>query len=357
MDATPDHAIPNDLRAQREAFYRDLNENHSEALWNALGSIAQKEPRVASVPHLWRWSEMRPKMLRAGDLVTAQEAERRVLMLINPAYEVKTLRTVGCIYAGIQMVLPGEVADTHRHTPSAQRFMIEGANAYTTVNGERTVMRKGDYVTTPKLAWHDHGNASDQPVIWLDGLDIPFVNILDANFFENDETAAPQPVIRQDEDSVYRWSRNMRPTWETPTEDHTPLLNYRWSVTRDTLHRLRDDAGSPFDGIMLEYSNPLTGRSTLQTMSAYLQLLRKDEHTKAHRHTASTIYHVAEGGGYSIIGGKHFTWEEGDTFTVPSWVPHEHASQGGEAVLFSFSDRPILAAFGLLREAACAQQS
>ena len=357
MSATQADTIPHELQAQREAFYRDLNEHHSEALWNALGAIAQKEPRVASVPFIWRWKEMRPRVLRAGDLVTAQEAERRVLMLINPSYEVKTLRTVGCIYAGLQMVLPGEIADTHRHTPSAQRFVIEGADGYTTVNGERTMMGKGDYVTTPRLAWHDHGNASDKPMIWLDGLDLPFVNILDANFFEDYGTEEPQPVIRQAEDSVYRWSRNVRPTWETPQADVTPVLNYRWGTTRDTLHRLREDEGSPFDGIMLEYSNPLNGRSTLPTMSAYLQLLRRGEHTKAHRHTSSTIYHVAEGGGYSIIGGQHFAWEEGDTFTVPSWVPHEHASDGGEAVLFSYSDRPILGAFGFLREAACAQAS
>lgn len=357
MNAAQTQAIPNELRAQREAFYSELRQHHSEALWNALGAIAQTEPRVASVPYIWRWKEMRPKVLRSGDLVTAQEAERRVLMLINPAYKAKTLRTVGCIYAGIQMVLPGEIADAHRHTPSAQRFIIEGSDAYTTVNGERTMMSKGDYVTTPRLAWHDHGNLSDKPVIWLDGLDIPFVNILDANFFEEYETHGPQPVLRQDEDSVYRWSRNLRPTWEAAEADHTPVLNYRWATTRDTLHRLRDDAGSPYDGILLEYSNPLNGRSTLPTMSAYLQLLRKGEHTKAHRHTSSTIYHVAEGGGHSIIGGQHFAWEEGDTFAVPSWVPHEHASEGGEAVLFSFSDRPILAAFGLMREAACMQAS
>lgn len=359
MDAAHAPVLSNELRAQREEFYRDLNAHHSEALWNALGSIAQTEPRVASLPFIWQWREIRPKVLRSGDLVTAQEAERRMLMLINPAYETKSLRTVGCIYAGLQMVLPGEVADAHRHTPSAQRFVIEGSQAYTNVNGERTMMARGDYVTTPRLAWHDHGNLSDGPVIWLDGLNIPFVNILDANFFEDYPSPEPQPVLRQDEDSVYRWSRNLRPTWEAPQPDHTPVLNYRWATTRDTLHRLRDEAGSSYDGILLEYSKPLNGRSTLPTMSAYLQLLRKGEHTRAHRHTASTIYHVAEGGGHSTVGGQRIAWEEGDTFTVPSWAPRarERGGRGGALLLLGPADplrlrpaagsglrRPVLAA-------------
>ena len=216
-------------------------------------------------------------------------------------------------------------------------------------------MSKGDYVTTPKMAWHDHGSASDGPVMWLDGLDIPFVNILDANFFE-DFGEESQPVTKRAEDSQYRWSRNLRPTWEAVEGENTPLLNYRWTSSREALHHMKWETGSPYDGILMEYTNPSTGGSTIPTMSAFLQLLRKDEHTKAHRHTSSTVYHVAEGGGHSIIGGQHFPWEEGDTFVVPSWVTHEHASEGGEAVLFSYSDRPVLQAFGLLREAAVPQQ-
>jgi gentisate 1,2-dioxygenase len=85
-------------------------------------------------------------------------------------------------------------------------------------------------------------------------------------------------------------------------------------------------------------------------MSAYLQLLRRNERTKAHQHTSSTIYHVAEGGGFSIIGEQKFEWEEGDTFVVPSWMPHFHASLNGEAVLFSYTDRPVLSTFNLYRE-------
>jgi gentisate 1,2-dioxygenase len=343
----------NDLQAQRDAYYRDLSGQSIGALWNALASAAPKEPRVTSVPHIWKWKDIRPRMLRASDLVTPQEAERRVLMLINPSYEAQSFRTVGLIFAGIQMILPGEVADSHRHTPNAQRFIIEGDGAYTAVDGERTIMRKGDFVMTPTWTWHDHGNESDAPMIWLDGLDLPYVNILEANFFEDydEDGASIQPVSKTNEGSHHRFGRNLRPRWEAASNRAvSPLLNYRWADARDALHQLRSEPGSPFDGVILDYVNPLTGGPTLPTMAASLQLLRKDERMRAHRHTSSSVYHVAEGRGLSIVGGREFVWEEGDTFVVPSWTWHEHASAGGEAVLFSYNDRPIIDAFGLFRE-------
>jgi len=208
---------------------------------------------------------------------------------------------------------------------------------------------------TPTWCWHDHGNESEGPMIWLDGLDLPFVNILDANFFEDYEegNSHTQPILRAPEDASHRWGRNLRPTWQKPRNPAvSPILNYRWTDCRATLHELRDEPGSPHDGVILQYVNPVTGGPTLPTISAFLQLLRKGEHTQPHRHTSSTIYHVAEGGGRSVIGGTEYKWEEGDTFVVPSWVMHEHEADGGDAVLFSYSDRPVIDAFGLYREAA-----
>lgn len=348
-------SISADLEQRREGFYRELEAQSIEPLWRALKDAAPKSPRVQSVPHIWRWREVRSQMLRAADLVTPQEAERRVLMLINPAFKPTTFRTVGMVYGGIQLVMPGEIADSHRHSPNAQRFIIEGEGAYTAVEGERTAMSRGDFVLTPAWAWHDHGNPSDKPMIWLDGLDLPFVSLMDANFFEDyvDGDGQMQPIFRQNEDSHHRWGRNLRPMWEEPREGRvSPVLNYRWTETRAALHALRDEKGSPFDGIIMQYTNPVTGGPTLPTIAAHLQLLRKGERTQAHRHTSSTIYHVAEGGGCSVIGNVEFEWQEGDTFVVPSWVAHEHRSVGGEAVLFSFSDRPIINAFGLYKEEA-----
>jgi gentisate 1,2-dioxygenase len=346
------NVVTPELQAERDAFYKDLEQYSMGPLWAVLGEALSAEPRVKSVPVLWKWRDVRPRVLRSGELVTAEEAERRVVMLLNPGLKGKIAATA-TLYAGVQLILPGEVARTHHHTPSATRFIIEGEGGYTTVSGEKGAMSKGDYLTTPPWAWHDHGNDGNEPVMWLDGLDIPFVMNVDAVFFEEFPTET-QPIGKPVDDSLRRWGSNLRPTWETPIGGgiYSPVLNYRWTTCRASLHGLREDAGSPFDGIIMEYVNPYTGGPTLPTMAAYLQLLRRGEHTKAHRHVASTVYHVAEGGGYSVIAGQRFDWEEGDTFVVPAWSWHEHAAEAGEAVLFSFSDRPILKAFGLDREEA-----
>ena len=346
------NVVTPELQAEREAFYTDLEQFSMGPLWAVLGDALTPEPRVKSVPVLWKWRDVRPRVLRSGELVTAEEAERRVLMLLNPGLKGKISATA-TLYAGIQLIMPGEVARTHHHTPSATRFIIEGEGGYTTVSGEKGSMSKGDYLTTPPWAWHDHGNEGNEPVMWLDGLDIPFVMNVDAVFFEEFPTET-QPIGKPVDDSLRRWGSNLRPTWETPLGGgiYSPVLNYTWKTCRASLHALREDVGSPFDGIIMEYVNPYTGGPTLPTMAAYLQLLRRGEHTRAHRHVASTVYHVAEGGGYSIIADQRFDWEEGDTFVVPAWSWHEHASEAGEAVLFSFSDRPILKAFGLDREEA-----
>jgi gentisate 1,2-dioxygenase len=344
--------LTEELQRQRDAFYAEIGQHQVGALWNVLNALLTPEPRVQAVPYLWKWRDVRPRVLRSGELVTAEEAERRVLYFLNPALPPERSAVTNTLYAGIQLILPGEVARTHHHTPSAIRFIVEGEAGYTTVSGEKSVMQKGDFLTTPIWTWHDHGNEGSSPVMWLDGLDIPLVSNLDAVFYEEFQDATGtqvQPVSKPLDDSLARWGANMRPAWQRPSATYTPVLNYRWATSRAALHALREDKGSPFDGIILEYINPHTGGPALPTMSAYLQLLRAGEHTKAHRHVASTVYHVAEGGGFSVIAGQRFDWAEGDTFVVPAWAWHEHASQGGEAVLFSYSDRPVLEALGLER--------
>jgi len=344
--------VSDSLSARREGFYRELSDQHLGALWNVLGSALTREPVVRSVPHIWRWSELRPRVLNSGELVTAMEAERRVLYLANPGLPPEQTKVVGNLYAGVQLILPGEIARTHHHTPNAIRFIIEGTAGYTTVAGERSAAQRGDFLTTPIWAWHDHGNVGNDAVMWLDGLVLPYVMEQDAIFFEEyswKHGAEVQPVLRAADDSIKRWGRNLRPSYQTFAGNYSPVLNYRWQDARGSLHALREDAGSPFDGIILEYSNPYSGGSALPTMSSYLQLIRKDEHTWAHRHVASTVYHVAEGGGTSIVAGQRLEWEVGDTFVVPAWAWHEHASSQGDAVLFSYTNRPVLQAFGLER--------
>src|SRR5215831_1664327 len=150
-------------------------------LWERVARLA---PGTAAQPVIWRWGDTRPLLMRACKLITAKQAERRVLMLENPALRGTTFATP-TLYAGLQAILPGEIAPTHRHTPNALRFIIEGEGAYTAVDGERVMMKPGDFVVTPGWAWHDHGNAGDSPVVWLDGLDIALANLFGAHFRED----------------------------------------------------------------------------------------------------------------------------------------------------------------------------
>jgi gentisate 1,2-dioxygenase len=332
-------------------FYDEISTLHLGALWTVLGDVLTAEPTVRAVPCSWAYQDLRPRVLEAGVLISAEEAERRVLVLRNPGLE-DAFSTTDTLYAGLQLLLPGEVARTHRHTPSAVRFIVEGSGAFTSVDGEPTTMERGDFVTTPNWTWHDHGNRTDEPMIWLDGLDIPLVTRLAAVFYEEFVESTGQlvqPSRLPEGDSTHRWGRGMLPTYRRHAGLHSPVLNYRWSDARASLTALRDDDADPFDAVRLEYINPVTGGSVLPTMSACLQLLRGGEATAAHRHVASAVYHVAEGCGRSVVGGVTIGWEPGDTFAVPAWTWHEHAADGSDAVLFSFSDRPALAALGLDR--------
>ena len=352
----PTRVTTAELEEARRAYYEELAALNTGPLWTYLQSALTSEPRTKVVPYLWSWEQLRPQVLRAGELVSAEEAERRVIMLLNPGLEGK-IATTQTLYAGIQLILPGEVARTHRHTPAALRFIIEGAGAYTTVDGEKTLMRPGDFVLTPNWTWHDHGNESDVPVMWLDGLDIPLVGYLNAIFYEEYETTQ-QPVTKPVNDSMHRYAGSLLPTWERRLTPYSPLLNYTWERTRESLSGVAASGpGSPYDGVILEYTNPYTGGPALPTMGCQIQLLRAGERTEAHRHTPSTIYHAAEGSGATIINGQRFNWSQGDTFVVPTWAWHEHVSaEAADAVLFSFTDAPVLAPLGLIREQALGER-
>src|SRR3954468_6098237 len=181
---------------ERQAFYERIDGENLTALWNVMGALITPEPRSACEPALWRFDAVRGHMLEAGGLITAKEAERRVLVLENPGLRGQSKITTD-MYAGVQLVLPGEAAPPHRHTQSALRFVLEGDGAYTAVNGERTIMHEGDFIITPPWAWHDHGNPSNEPIFWLDGLDIPVVQFLDTSFAEHldvDEQPIDRPV-------------------------------------------------------------------------------------------------------------------------------------------------------------------
>ena len=200
---------------ERLAFYERISRKHMTPLWVSLANLVTPQPTSACQPAAWSFADIRAAILEAGSLITAKEAERRVLVLENPGLRGQSKITTD-LYAGVQLVLPGEVAPAHRHTQSALRFVLEGDGAYTAVNGERAIMHYGDFIITPPMAWHDHGNESDWPIFWLDGLDIPLVQFLDASFADHHDEEE-QPISRPVGDSRARFGSNLLPI------DHRPI--------------------------------------------------------------------------------------------------------------------------------------
>lgn len=333
----------------RDKFHQQIHAKHMYGLWE-LASQMTPNPQPKAIPYMWPWSELEPIIKASGELVPVGE-ERRALQLFNPGLGGRWATTNNLI-AAVQLLLPGEVARAHRHTPTAIRFIIEGSGAYTAVDGERVYMEPGDLILTPSWSWHDHGNETAKPIIWMDGLDIPLIASLDAMFFQF-YTQAQVPATRPPNASKQLHGHaHIGPTWVKEKPKASPLLLYSWQQARAALEAMRDQEGSPNDGICLEYRHPQTGGPVMPTMSCKVQMLRPGERTRAHRHTGSAVYHVVEGEGETIIDGQRFKWSKGSIIAQPSWALHEHAntSASKDAVLFSINDSPVLVALGLYYE-------
>src|SRR5438093_6264537 len=248
----------------RKAYYDRIGVDNMTPLWQVLGALVPHSPKSPAVSHLWKYADGRDRLVEAGTLISASEAERRVLILENPA-----LRGQSCItqslYAGLQLIMPGETAPAHRHAQSALRLVLDGEGAYTAVDGERTTMRRGDFIITPAWTWHDHGNAGDQPVVWLDGLDIPLVRFLDAGFAEKTEQAVQQP-LRPEGDALARYGSNMVPVdfQQTPS-DPTRVFVYPYERTRAALLAIARGTADPHLGFKQRFVSPATGASPMPT--------------------------------------------------------------------------------------------
>ena len=348
-EASAPPPISDAVKAQRQDFYGRLAKHDMAPLWESLHALVLKQPASPAVPYLWRYQEeVRDLLMEAGHLITAREAERRVLILENPGMKGSSAITRS-LYAGLQLVMPGDVAPSHRHAQNALRFIVEGARAYTAVNGERTLMNPGDLVLTPSWHWHDHGNDTDQPMVWLDGLDIPIVAFFDASFAEAGN-AEMQTEVRPVGDSDLRFGNNLAPVDWMPASQSSPIFNYPYARTRETLTAMAaSDTPDACHGHKLRYVNPATGGHVTPTMAAFMQLLPAGFSTAPYRATDGAVFSVVEGEGETIIGGQRFRWKPRDVFVVPSWTEVTHHAES-EAVLFSFSDRSAQEKLGLWRE-------
>ena len=298
------------------AFDRALAADQLAGFWTARVPSHRVEP-----PFLWRWAPLEAALMRAAREIGMDLAERRVIKLSNP--HLPSGAGSRTVQFNFSIVNAGERAVAHRHSIGAIRFVLRGHAAYTTVDGARCDMSPGDFILTPAGSWHDHANLSDEPVIWLDGLDGPLIQALNLAFFE--DHVQPEQVI---------------------THVGGPSLRVPWALAREQLSAVAASDESADLGACYEYP-------TLPTLASRLVLLRPSRHLREHRRSGVTQYHVVEGHGRTTIDEQVFDWGPGDTFVIPAWRWCRHQSTSPtDAVLFSMDDAPALRALGLYREEA-----
>ena len=310
----------------RDAFIGSLTAAGLDAPWMEPGPLIK--PKASAMrAGVWRWAEIEPMVRRTPEFMApGRGAERRIVRLDNPGVPERTAGHT--ISVAVQYLLPGEVAPAHRHTPNAIRFMLHGEGAYTTIEGDKFVMRRGDLVVTPSMTWHDHGNEGREPVMWTDALDSPVVRYL--------ENLAMDP-----------YEGETQPVRTGPPARH---LCYRWEVAYAELVRRSTGAADPFDDVIMEYVDPATGGPVVPALGCYLQMLRPGIRTRAHRETSSAVYHVVAGAGATTIDGVRHPWGEGDFFAIPPRALHAHANESSTpAILYSVQDVPLLKGLGFYR--------
>ena len=347
MEARTIDLTPSEM--DEEQFFEDITADNLSPLWRKLHQLVPKTPTNPAMPYRWDYDgTVRDHVMRAGRIVTAEQAERRVLILENPGLPGQATITTS-LYAGLQLVLPGEIAPQHRHSQSALRFIVEGSGAYTTVDGERVIMRPGDLVLTPSWRWHDHGNDSGKPMVWLDGLDIPMLAFFGAGFAEPGRTASQDERVPAGDNGA-RFGNNLLPVDWRPPGASSPILCYPYERSRDTLDRLaRTDAPDACHGHKLRFINPANGGAPMPTIAAFIQRLPEGFETRPYRSTDGTVFAVIEGEGESLVGATRLPWKARDIFVVPPWCSVVHHCMR-EATIFSFSDRSAQMALGLWRE-------
>ena len=335
--------------ADIEEFDRRLAEKQISGIWRIPTGARPGDPKTKVQPYLWKWADVYDGLVQARDQIQLErgQAERRTLRLVNPGMPEIEMTSHTMLFA-FQLIQPGEVAPPHRHTMAAIRFILQGKGAYTNVDEQKMVMEDGDLILTPQWSWHEHAHEGAEPMIWIDGLDVPLIQSLQVISFE------PYPEARMTtQESPYNSSAYgmARPITSEETKPAAPL-HYRWRDIEPALRRLADGPANPYEGYAMEYVNPLTGGHTLPTLSCWIQLLKPGQRTQSHRHTSTVLYHAFRGSGTTVINGKPYQWEKGDTFVVPLWHWHEHANTSAteEAILFSMNDAPVLEPFGLYRE-------
>lgn len=346
-----DHTAPADKPGTGDALaqlYSDFEQYHLNPLWTQLSSLMPGAPESKAVAHVWAWSKLYPLAERAGDLVAVgRGGERRAIALANPGLG-GLPHVTPTLWAAVQYLGGKETAPEHRHSQNAFRFVIEGSGVWTVVNGDPVAMRRGDFLLTPGWHFHGHHNQTDQPMAWLDGLDIPLAGYLDTGFFEfGSETLTDESTPEVSRAERLWVHPGLRPLTKLGAAANSPIPAYRWEHTDSALRQqlLLEDEGYPATTepghAAVRFINPTTGGDVMPTIRAEFHRLRAGAHTRPRRSVGSQVFQVFDGTAVARLAGRDHRVGRGDVFVVPSWI--EWSVQANTDLdLFMFSDAPII---------------
>lgn len=347
--ATASSQVDDQVRkSDLDKYYSTLDSENLAPLWVRLRGLVPAEPKPVAQPHQWEFKKILPKLLEAGELISAQEAERRVLVLENPALPGQS-KITDTLYTGVQLLLPGEIAPAHRHTQSALRFILQGEGAYTSVDGERAPMKPGDFIITPHWTWHDHGHDGTEPVVWIDGLDVPLVNFLRAGFREEHESDVHE-VKRPVGDALARYGMGLLPI-DCKKFNTSPVFCYPYERTREALDVLSKSSDIDIhQGIRLRYINPTNGDWAIPTIATSMTLIPNGFATRPYRSTDGMVITLTEGSARVVIGSEAFEAGPRDILVIPGWTDWTIEAVSSDVVFFAYSDRPVHEKLGLWQD-------
>ena len=321
--------------------YRDeLTQRNLVPLWPNLRAVLPPGvPSRQTKPIHWPYATLRPLLMRAGDLTPMEKAERRVLVLANPGHGLENMKASPAMYLGMQLLLPGEWAPSHRHTPNAVRMVVEGNGATTTVNGEKCPMERGDLILTPTGEWHEHEHGGSGPVVWLDVLDLPLVYYTETSYAIEGQRQSVKPGRG---DAVYATGGVVPTSAFVRSEVPYPMLRYPWASTRAALVALA--ANQPgLDAVQVTYVNPETGRDAQNNLGFYALMLRPGQTLRLPPRSSSQVFHLIEGGVDVAVRDSRFTLVEADTCCAPGYeaVTLTNRSAAEPAFVFIADESPL----------------
>ncbi len=321
--------------------YRDaLTKLNLVPLWPSLRAVLPPGvPTRKTKPTFWSYQDLRPLLLKAGEMTPIEKAERRVLVLANPGHGLEKMQASPSIYLGMQLLLPGELAPAHRHTPNAIRMIVEGESAFTTVDGEKCRMSRGDLILTPTGLWHEHGHEGDKPVVWLDVLDLPLVYALETSYHIEGSSQNVRPGHGR---AAYaRGGLVPAPLFERSDKTY-PMLHYPWTQTKAALLSLAADEAE-LEAVQLAYVNPETGGGPQNILGFYALMLRPGQRLRLPTRSPSCVFHQIEGAAEVTIEEQKFTLAEADTCCAPGYVgvSLRNLSADQPAFLFIADEAPL----------------